>query len=309
MEVSTLTDMIDRDTERPFTDDQWEHWFYSLNPHPHRQAINQYADKRKTDLVTIMQNIPKDVLAEAQKLPDATDYVALTDESTDGIRDGVVTWAKYVTSEDGTSYHEVWLDACCTPHFTGKIIPFNKYHPVPAVVWRAPPPDDDSTVDADAASPHGLSSDSRTDAVKIAGTVSGTFPLNDGWILEGSTKTRLSDIFSIHEMTAYLTKRQIGDARPNCEAAWNRHISYSIDWKKVWKSLGTPLSDATEEKTWRKLLHRAIFVRNRNPEAPSKLCRLDHCSCIESMHHLAQCHVTAPLWLKIIAFLNSLPNY
>jgi len=74
MEVSTLTDMIDRDTERPFTDDQWEHWFYSLNPHPHRQAINQYADKRKTDLVTIMQNIPKDVLAEAQKLPDATDY-------------------------------------------------------------------------------------------------------------------------------------------------------------------------------------------------------------------------------------------
>ena len=130
------------------------------------------------------------------------------------------------------------------------------------------------------------------------------------WILEGGTKTHLSDIFSIHEMTAYLTKRQIGDTRPNCEAAWNKHVSYSIDWKKVWKSLGTPLSDATEEKTWRKLLHRAmIFVRNRNPEAPSKLCRLDHCSCIESMHHLAQCHVTAPLWLKVIAFLNSLPNY
>ena len=48
---------------------------------------------------------------------------------------------------------------------------------------------------------------------------------------------------------------------------------------------------------------------NRNPEASSKLCRLDGCNVVESMHHLAKCHVTAPLWLNIIAFLNSLPNF
>ena len=107
MEVTTLTDIIDRDTKRPFTDSQWEHWFYNWSPHEHRQAINLYADKRKTDLVTIMQNIPGDVLAEAQKLPDVTDYVALTGESLDGVRDGVVTWAKCVTSDDGTTYHDV----------------------------------------------------------------------------------------------------------------------------------------------------------------------------------------------------------
>ena len=45
MEVTTLTDIIDRDTERPFTDSQWEHWFYNWSPHEHRQAINLYADK------------------------------------------------------------------------------------------------------------------------------------------------------------------------------------------------------------------------------------------------------------------------
>ena len=40
-------------------------------------------------------------------------------------------------------------------------------------------------------------------------------------------------------------------------------------WKTVWSSLGTPLSDPTEEKQWRKLLQRALNTRNRDTRAPS----------------------------------------
>ena len=32
------------------------------------------------------------------------------------------------------------------------------------------------------------------------------------------------------------------------------------------ESLGTPISDATEERHWRKLLHRGTFVRNRQSD-------------------------------------------
>ena len=56
---------------------------------------------------------------------------------------------------------------------------------------------------------------------------------------------------------------------PNCEANWQKRINGPpIPWDKIWPTLGTPLSDATEERNWRKMLHRALFVRNRDPKAP-----------------------------------------
>jgi hypothetical protein len=289
-----------------------EHWYYNWCPSTNRHFINSYADSRKSDFVEILKCIPHDILTAAQKIPEVSKYVALMDETIDGRRDAPAAWAECVVSDDdgSTSFHEVWLDACRIPHRTGKIIPFHQYHPVPAVTWFAPPPETETTQNLDDDALPGLSAETRSSVDRIAGTVSGTFPLNDGWTLAGSDKTRLSDIFSIHEMTAYLTRRLVGNARPNCEAVWDKHVNYSIDWKAVWKSLGTPLSDPSEEKTWRKLLHRAIFVRNRDPAAPSKSCRLDGCQATESMHHLAQCGVTRPLWNTLLQdFLGSLPNH
>ena len=55
-------------------------------------------------------------------------------------------------------------------------------------------------------------------------------------------------------MTTILTARITRDVRPNCEANWTsrwyRPIG-NLNWMSVWQSLGTPLSDPTEEKTWR----------------------------------------------------------
>ena len=49
----------------------------------------------------------------------------------------------------------------------------------------------------------------------------------------------------------------------------------SVPWPLIWESLCTPISDATEEKHWHKLLHRGIFVHNRQRD-PTKtiLCRM-----------------------------------
>ena len=67
------------------------------------------------------------------------------------------------------------------------------------------------------------------------------------------------------------------------------------EWKHV--------SDATEERNWRKLLHRALFVRNRDPKAPSHACRLRCGDPDESMLHLIQCRLTRPYWNAVRTFV------
>ena len=66
--------------------------------------------------------------------------------------------------------------------------------------------------------------------------------------------------------------------------------------------LGTPLSDATEEKQWRKMLQRAIDVRNRHRDLQTQECRLCRRLATESMLHLVQCMWIMPLWDRVLKF-------
>ncbi len=78
---------------------------------------------------------------------------------------------------------------------------------------------------------------------------------------------------------------------------------------------GTPLSDATEEKHWRKLVQRALFVRNRQGVyGPPVLARngiqIGHeCRLCgthsESMLNLFACRTTAPYWKACMDFTRT----
>ena len=63
--------------------------------------------------------------------------------------------------------------------------------------------------------------------------------------------------------------------------------------------MGTPYSDATEEKEWRKLLHRATFVRKRDPKLPDRSCRHRCGEQLEGMLHHIQCPAARPFWGEI----------
>ena len=142
----------------------------------------------------------------------------------------------------------------------------------------------------------------------IIGPVTEAFPANEGWYAEGQKPRKsvgrkkaaageesasedeggvegdpraLSDL-TIGAMTRVLTRRITEGVRPNCEAnwvlAWQRAFGgpmpFQPKWKEIWPSLGTPLSDPSEEKAWRKLLHRAWNAKNRHPKEPDKACTL-----------------------------------
>ena len=111
------------------------------------------------------------------------------------------------------------------------------------------------------------SPDTDLHLITIGGPVTTTLPVDAGWFMRGqspcarSGHERMWSDLTISSITDHLTQRLVEGVRPNCEKAWRRRIQGSIAWNDIWKSIGTELSDATEEKQWRKLLHRAIFVR------------------------------------------------
>eukprot|EP00966_Prymnesium_polylepis_P151492 3500854-Prymnesium_polylepis.1 len=68
------------------------------------------------------------------------------------------------------------------------------------------------------------------------------------------------------------------------------------------------MSDPTEERHYRKQLHRGTYVRNRDKDAPDHSCRL--CGeAEEDIMHLFECRNTQPLWNKCIGFCETVLGY
>ena len=109
---------------------------------------------------------------------------------------------------------------------------------------------------------------------------------------------------SIRRLTHLFQYRHTHGERPSCEELWQTQFpGPPIPWAEIWPSLGTPLSDATEEKHWRKLLHRAIFTHTRDPKVSSK-CRLG-CGADEHQRHLCECRISRPYWDAVFSFIRT----
>ena len=76
---------------------------------------------------------------------------------------------------------------------------------------------------------------------------------------------------------------------------------------QIWRRLGTPLSDPTEEKNWRRLLHRAIDAKNtcRHSDLPDHNCRLLCGEPNESMLHMLRCTHVRPYWRACDSFATT----
>ena len=98
-----------------------------------------------------------------------------------------------------------------------------------------------------------------------------------------------------------------GKERPNCQSAWDermRGASGPISWPTVWSSVGNPLCDPTEEYAWWKLVQRGWRARDRFP-GKNHACRLG-CGCAkESMQHMVECPLAAPLWRAVLNFCRT----
>ena len=273
----------------------------------HTQHAHRWAEARTADLEAIRANVPPHLLnVDPPSSPLLVDgaYVGITTRETQP------QWAQVEHGADGeTVLHELWLDLSRKPHRTGRTLSSLNKQVLEASVWihrrerySEKPHDGPDEVDEE--------DDPTPPEIAIAGLRSSHYPTDAGWYLDGSqphrrngTPHRLSDL-TIREFTRISTERLTTDVHPNCEAAWNERIGRELPWKKIWESLGTELSDATEESRWFKNLHRATFVRNRK-DVDDQSCRLK-CGEIENMLHLTSCDVIRRHWDNIFDFLKSI---
>ena len=219
-----------------------------------------------------------------------------------------VTWARVCDlPHQLTSYDELWLDTGRHPHDTGsKVIIHHSHIIAKASLWiesarqydeyLGGEPDDDAPV---------------TTKISVQGLETSVYPTDAGWFIDGQeprdgndAPRRLSNL-SIHNMTKVKTALLVGDARPNCEAAWEKRLAMGpFPWDKIWKSVGTPLTNAEDENVWFRLIHRAIFVHNRDTSHATGMCRLE-CGERESQLHLLQCVRIKPVWDKLREFIKT----
>ena len=171
-----------------------------------------------------------------------------------------------IDAHGNKTYHKLWLDARNSPHDTGDTVNpdvIARATITQAAVWRTIPTDDDE----DDAQPKAVD-------IRLGGAVTQTFPSPNGWTTHTPNDgiTSLTHL-NISNITKHFTTPHIRGLRPNCEIEWansdpkhHRLPHVRVPWDKVWESLGTPISDATEERHWRKLLHRGTFVRNKQSD-------------------------------------------
>lgn len=288
------------------TRNQWLAWFWEYAPQGlGKQSTNEWVHQRTLDWPIIRMAIPTAVKAALRSTPPLQHGdIVMVEES-----DGSQTYAVYNVVDDEKQLEELFLDASQYPHRTGRVTTVDDSLKLTHVaLWQGlnkhyqkPYAGDEENEEED---------ESRA---SIIGPTVSAFPLNDGWYpsdrsarKEDDKPRRLSDL-TIHELTAIFTDRIVGNARPNCEANWKPRWPRSTNWRwnEIWASVGTPLTDPTEENAWWKLLHRAWNARNRHPALVDQNCRLG-CACKESMLHMVTCPCAAPLWTACVQICHRL---
>ena len=79
-----------------------------------------------------------------------------------------------------------------------------------------------------------------------------------------------------------------------------------VKWKKVWK-IRSFFTTPRDQATWLKLLHRNLYVANRDPSLANSTCSAAGCREDESMLHLVKCPViNAEFWDRVALILDKL---
>ena len=262
--------LIDQETNDIFSEEDVKDFTYKYAPDTIKDtpAVHEWSDKLMETWDTFKNAVPQNLIHEATKVytPKDGDYVAITP-------DHIAHYYARAEADPTTGtlrYHRQWLDTFSTPHDTDDYVtPFHLMNNAitPAALWIEEGEEDAHyTFQHQQQQCHDLDDEPEKETkVYIMGPTALTFPNYKGWSPATNNPdpnyaiTKLPHL-TIKRLTKLFTLSIINDKRPNCETNWPLAIGRTIPFEIIWPTLGTPLSDATEEKNWRKMLHRAIFV-------------------------------------------------
>ena len=111
----------------------------------------------------------------------------------------------------------------------------------------------------------------------VHGVTNSIYPQNYGWSTKFSKKDEFNSLsdFTIKKLTSDQTLFK--SKEPNCVRNWPKYLdpSVEINFNKLFKSVSTPFTNPMDEKTWLiGIVHRDLFVRSKDKNAPCSNCRL-----------------------------------
>ena len=270
-----INNLIDQDTDAPFTKEDMKKFTYIHAPKSIKNTptVHEWSDDLMKSWDTLIGAVPDDIIHAANQTCHPTtpgSYVAFTPDNSPPF----YALTEIDPQSSNLRYHRQWIDTFGTPHNTGTYVSnwdqmrYTKYY---AALWIEENEEDAHYNFQDKTNQrHDFDDDPEKEIkIHIIGPASLAFPCNEGW---SPTQQHPDPQYQITKL-AHLTIKRITklfthfdiikDARPNCVENWQARVG-NINIDKIWPTLGTPLSDATQEKNWRKALHRAIFTRNRD---------------------------------------------
>ena len=177
------------------------------------------------------------------------------------------------------------IDTVGKSHEYSRIHTNQGYYAVPAAMWKHEPEDNHRHNPTETDIDH-----------RVMGPYDRSFPYGIEWQV-GNKK------YKVDEMSIKLLTRAVTYAKmkpPASQAAWEdaTRLASAQPWNKIWK-IKSFFTTPRDEVTWLKLMHRNLWVANRDPAYDSK-CRAPGCTHDESMMHLAVCPIiTREYWDKV----------
>ena len=178
-------------------------------------------------------------------------------------------------------------------HVTDKNLPIKRKHTlVPACMWQHETEKDEV-----------LSKDPEyIPDERWVGPVTTAFPSNTKWTLQ--SEAHYLGSYTVKKLTQLRTHHKMQP--PPAQQAWEARLGIRINWQKVWR-LKCHYTTPKDQVTWLKLIHRNLYVANRDPQCVNKTCNANGCTQDESMMHLALCNVIKThFWNHLETTMNNL---
>ena len=297
LDVTKISDIIDRETGRPFDREGWEVWIR----HYHRDHLcvvpkQKEVEARASQIMSIVDQVPEDIIEEVcsaqEHKPKDGELVCLLHKDAQD-RAEEPTYAVFERDKElkelnlkGSWYRVVWVDAVGIPHPTeerwgARAAKEAGYCAFEVVRW--PAKDADRTQDT-RKGPKGTRARTGNKAEgRVVGPVHTTFPRPTGWRV-GGVPVNLGKL-GVSQLTKIYTHRKFRP--PTAEKGWQTRLGdgTKVPWPLPWRVRGffaTPRDCVPHTK----LLRRNLFTASRDPESDGKcLC----CGKVENQLHLAEC--------------------
>jgi hypothetical protein len=288
MDVTTIGDVMDNATDKPFTMAGWKRWIYSLHEsETGERPTAPYVNARAREIRAVVRQIPHSIITAAKKppswyTPKTGDTVALAcPRGDEEENEGDIHYAIKNPPNAQKNYHAMWKDSMGSLHETDCHHDFSDFEPHPIEWWVH----------------------KRWDK-RACGPVSDSFPQMDGWLLNGEA-IRFDELH-IKSITKALTYKKF--KKPASETTWaqrlnpRQNIGGDLPWSKIWKRRSI-FATPRDKFTATKLLYRNLYVAKTHDDPNKRGCLA--CDEVENMLHLAECDVIRQeFWNPILKLLH-----